>query len=456
MPLLFNWRSFKMDKKELFERIKADGVEFVSLQFTDVIGTVKSVDAPLKQLEEALENGLWFDGSSIEGFTRIQESDMLLAPDIDSYAVLPWTPTDKRRARLFCDILRPNGTPYEGDPRGVLKRQLAKIEKLGWTFNVGSEPEFFLFNRNGNGSVHPVPHDVGSYFDFSPNDEAARVRSELMHSLNIMGLEIEVGHHEVALGQHEIDFRFADALKSADNVLTLKCAVKAIAAQNGLMASFMPKPVFGINGSGMHCHQSLFDKKGTNLFYDGKDEYGLSKLAYGFIAGQLTHARSFSAVTAPTVNSYKRLVPGYEAPVYVGWAQTNRSALIRMPRYKEGNTKAVRAELRCPDPSCNPYLAYAVMLASALDGIDKNMTPPAPLNNINVYEMTDVERKRRKVSELPGSLLEALGELAKDSVVKDALGPTVYEAFTRAKMAEWEEYRLRVMDWEVERYLELA
>ncbi len=445
-----------MDKKELFERIKVDGVEFVSLQFTDVIGTVKSVDAPLKQLQEALENGLWFDGSSIEGFARIQESDMLLAPDIDSYAVLPWTSADRRRARLFCDILMPDGSPYEGDPRCVLKKQLERVAKKGWVFNVGSEPEFFLFNPNGNGSVHPVPHDVGSYFDFSPNDEAARVRSELMHSLNTMGLEIEVGHHEVALGQHEIDFRFADALKSADNVLTMKCAVKAIAAQNGLVASFMPKPVFGINGSGMHCHQSLFDTNGNNLFFDGSDAFGISKLAYGFIAGQLAHARSFSAVTAPTVNSYKRLVPGYEAPVYVGWAQTNRSALIRLPRYKEGNTKAVRAELRCPDPSCNPYLAYAVMLAAALDGIDKGLTPPPALNDINIYEMTETDRKKHKVTELPGSLYEALNELKKDDVIKSALGPTVYEAFVRAKEAEWEEYRLRVMDWEVQRYLELA
>lgn len=455
MPLFFN-KEKAMDKKELFERIEADGVEFVSLQFTDVTGSVKSVDAPLNQLKEALENGLWFDGSSIEGFARIQESDMLLSPDIDSYAVLPWTSTDRRRARLFCDIFRPDGSPYDGDPRGVLKRQMAKLEKRGWIYNVGSEPEFFLFNPNTNGSVHPVPHDVGSYFDFSPNDEAARVRSELMHALHTMGLEIEVGHHEVALGQHEIDFRFADALKSADNVLTMKCAVKAIAAQNGLVASFMPKPVFGINGSGMHCHQSLFNTEGENLFYDGNDEFGISKIAYGFIAGQLAHARCFSAVTAPTVNSYKRLVPGYEAPVYVGWAQTNRSALIRLPRYKAGNTKAVRAELRCPDPSCNPYLAYTVMLATAMDGIEKGLTPPAPLNNINVYEMTAQERKERKVSELPGSLHEALEEMKKDSVIEEALGPTVFEAFIRAKEAEWEEYRLRVMDWEVERYLELA
>ncbi len=444
-----------MDKKELFERIKADGVQFVSLQFTDVTGAVKSVDAPLKQVEEAVENGLWFDGSSIEGFTRIQESDMLLRPDIDTYAVLPWTQTAHKRARMFCDIFYPDGSPFDGDPRGTLRRQLDLIKKRGWKFNVGSEPEFFLFRPGENGNVHPVPHDVGGYFDFSPNDEAARVRSELMAALSEMGLEIEVGHHEVALGQHEIDFRFDDALKSADNVVTLKYAVKAIAAQNGLVASYMPKPVFGINGSGMHCHQSLFDTKGNNLFYEPSDELGLSKLAYSFIAGQLLHARSFSAVTAPTVNSYKRLVPGYEAPVYVGWAQTNRSALIRMPRFKAGNSKAVRAELRCPDPSCNPYLAYTAMLASALDGIDKGLVPPAPLNNINVYEMSAADRKKRKVTELPGSLKEALIELDKDAVVKAALGST-YEAFVRAKSAEWEDYRLNVTDWEVERYLEQA
>lgn len=444
-----------MDKKELFERIKADGVQFVSLQFTDVTGAVKSVDAPLKQVEEAVENGLWFDGSSIEGFTRIQESDMLLRPDIDTYAVLPWTQTAHKRARMFCDIFYPDGSPFDGDPRGTLRRQLDLIKMRGWKFNVGSEPEFFLFRPGENGNVHPVPHDVGGYFDFSPNDEAARVRSELMAALSEMGLEIEVGHHEVALGQHEIDFRFDDALKSADNVVTLKYAVKAIAAQNGLVASFMPKPVFGINGSGMHCHQSLFDTKGNNLFYEPSDELGLSKLAYSFIAGQLLHARSFSAVTAPTVNSYKRLVPGYEAPVYVGWAQTNRSALIRMPRFKAGNSKAVRAELRCPDPSCNPYLAYTAMLASALDGIDKGLVPPAPLNNINVYEMSAADRKKRKVTELPGSLKEALIELDKDAVVKAALGST-YEAFVRAKSAEWEDYRLNVTDWEVERYLEQA
>lgn len=443
-----------MDKKELLERVAADGVRFISFQFTDVTGTVKSVDTPISQLESAVDNGIWFDGSSVEGFARIQESDMHLQPDMDSYAVLPWTPADLKRARLFCEIHHPDGTPFEGDPRGQLKRQLMKLAERGMVFKVGSEPEFFLFKRNGGEGIHPVPHDVGGYFDFSPNDEAVLVRTELMQALDSMGLEVEVGHHECALGQHEIDFRYSDALRSADNVLTMKYTVKAIAAQNGLVASFMPKPIFGINGSGMHCHQSLFDLNGKNLFYDKEDEFRLSKLAYGFIAGQLAHARSFSAVTAPTVNSYKRLVPGYEAPVYVGWAQTNRSALIRIPRSVDGVANAVRAELRCPDPSCNPYLAFTVMLATALDGIDKGMTPPAALNNVNVYHLSAEDRKNLGVSELPGSLKDALIEMEKDTVVKEALGETLYAAFLRAKWSEWEDYRLNVTDWEVSRYLE--
>jgi glutamine synthetase len=382
---------------------------------------------------------------------------MHLRPDPDTYAVLPWTMPELRRARLFCDIFTPDGKPFPGDPRGALKRVLEIIKARGWTYNVGPEPEFFLFRKNGNEpSIHPVPHDIGGYFDFSPNDEAVRVRTELMAALNTMGLEVEVGHHEVALGQHEIDFRFADALKAADNVLTLKYTVKAIAAQHGLMASFMPKPIFGINGSGMHCHQSLFDSQGNNIFFDDKDEYKLSKTAYGFIAGQLAHARALSGVLAPSVNSYKRLVPGYEAPVYIGWAQINRSALIRIPRYTPGMDKATRAELRCPDPSCNPYLAFSAMLSAALDGIDNQLPLPKPLNNVNVYHLTAQDRKRLGVKELPGSLMEALGELEKDTVIKTGLGADIYEAFRRAKLDEWEDYRIRVTDWEVERYLEVA
>ncbi|NPV85604.1 MAG: type I glutamate--ammonia ligase [Anaerolineae bacterium] len=443
-----------MDAKDLLKRVKEDEVDFISYQFTDVTGTVKSVDAPISQLESALENGVWFDGSSVEGFTRIQESDMHLRIDPDTYAVLPWTPIEMRRARVFCDIYEPDGTPFAGDPRGILKRMLKKLkEERGWVYNVGPEPEFFLFKANGNGAC-PAPHDVGGYFDFSPNDEAVRVRTELMSALNMMGLEVEVGHHEVAPGQHEIDFHFADALRTADNVLTLKYTVKAIANQHGLVASFMPKPIFGINGSGMHCHQSISDLQGNPLFFDPSDTFKLSKIAYGLIAGQLKHARGMSAVLSPTVNSYKRLVPGYEAPVYIGWAQINRSALIRIPRYTEGQHKAIRAELRCPDPSANPYLAFTAMLAAALDGIDNHLPVPEPLNNVNVYHLSAEELAERNIGQLPGSLREALLEFEKDTVVKDALGESICEAFLRAKWEEWENYRIRVMDWEVAHYLE--
>lgn len=443
-----------MDTKDLLTRCAQDDVKFVSFQFSDILGNVKSVDTPLAQVAGAVKNGIWFDGSSVEGFARVQEGDMHLIPDVDTYAVLPWSPPDMRRARIFCDIHSPNGEPYEKDPRGLLKRTLEKLKERGWTYNIGAEPEFFLFNRN-NG-IHPVPHDVGGYFDFSPNDAAVRVRSELMSALESMGLEVEVGHHEVARGQHEIDFRFSDALKAADNILTLKYTVKAIAAAHGLVASFMPKPIFGVNGSGMHCHQSISDAEGNNLFFDAKDEFKMSPLAYGLIAGQLKHARAMSAVIAPTINSYKRLVPGYEAPVYVGWAQLNRSALIRIPRYNPGMTQAARCELRCPDPSCNPYLAITTMIAAAMDGIENALVPPKPLNSINVYELTPEEKVQLGITQLPGSLLEALEELDKDVILKDALGPDLYEVFRRAKLAEWDEYRMQVMDWEIEKYLETS
>ena len=446
-----------MDRKDVIKLVKEDNVKFVSLQFSDVTGAVKSVDMPVRHLEDALKDGVWFDGSSVEGFARIQESDMRLILDPDTYAVLPWSPVDSRRARIFCDIYTPKGDPFEGDPRGTLKRQLKKLEEKGWTYNIGPEPEFFLFKGENGRGVHPVPHDTGGYFDFSSFDEAVVVRTALMEALDAMGLEVEVGHHEVALGQHEIDFRFADALKTADNVLTLKYTVKAIAAQHGLVASFMPKPVFGINGSGMHCHQSIFDKKtGENVFFDKDDDAHLSKTAYSFIAGQLNHARALAAVVAPTVNSYKRLVPGYEAPVYIGWAQQNRSALIRIPRYTEGRDKAVRAELRFPDPSANPYLAFTVMLAAALEGVEKGLEAPKPLNNINLYHLDAKERRKLGVKELPGSLAEALGELEKDTLLQSALGSVTYEAFVRAKWEEWDEFRLRVSDYEIERYLETA
>ncbi len=443
-----------MNKQQVLSRVREDGIKFVSFQFTDIMGAVKSVDAPVERLAQALDEGIWFDGSSVEGFARIQESDMHLRIDPDTYAVLSWSPVEMRRARFLCDIHTPEGEHFMGDPRGVLKRQLERLKERGYFFNIGAEPEFFLFKRNGGQTIHPVPHDVGGYFDFSPNDEAVQVRTELMAALNTMGLEVEVGHHECGLGQHEIDFRFAEALRAADLVLTLKSAVKAIAAQHGLVASFMPKPIFGMAGSGMHCHQSLFDAEGNNLFYSPDDPFHLSKIAYAFIAGQLIHARALAGLVAPSINSYKRLVPGYEAPVYVGWAQTNRSALIRIPRFTEGQTKAVRAELRCPDPSCNPYLAYAGMLAAGLDGIDRSLKAPKPLNNINVYHLTPEERQKMGIISLPGSLLEALTELDKDEVLKASLGDVAYTSFRNAKLAEWDEYRLSVTDWEVSRYLE--
>ena len=443
-----------MDIKDLLTRIEEDQVQFLALQFTDVTGAVKSLDIPISRVAEAVGEGVWFDGSSVEGFARIQESDMRLMPDLDTYAVLPWSPIESKRARIFCDIFLPDGSPFLGDPRGVLKNILKRIKDKGWKFNVGPEPEFFLFKRNGSDNIHPVPHDVGGYFDFSATDDAVRVRTQLMAALGTMGLVVEMGHHEVALGQHEIDFEYADALKAADNILTLKYTVKAIAAQHELIASFMPKPIFGINGSGMHCHQSLFDSEGNNLFFDAKDRYNLSKIAYGFIAGQLEHARALSAVVAPTVNSYKRLVPGYEAPVYVGWAQINRSALIRTPIYTPGREKSIRAELRCPDPSANPYLALTAMLAAALDGVERELDAPEPLNEINVYHLTPEERKERKIADLPGSLSEAIKILDEDEVIKNALGPVIYESFKRAKCAEVDEYRTRVTDWEVSRYLE--
>lgn len=442
--------------EEILTRVVEDGIKFICLQFTDVTGSVKSVDIPVGRLKNALDDGVWFDGSSVEGFARIQESDMRLKPDIDTYAVLPWGDPERRRARLFCDIYQTDGTPFAGDPRGILKRVLSRIEERGWLFNVGPEPEFFLIRKNGPDSIHPVPHDVGGYFDFSASDEAQRVRSELMLALAGMGLEVEMGHHEVALGQHEIDFRFTDALTSADNVVTLKYTVKALAARNGLIASFMPKPIFGINGSGMHTHQSIFDQKGNNLFFDPSDEFSLSKMAYGFIAGQIEHAPALAAIVAPTVNSYKRIVPGYEAPVYICWAQINRSAMIRIPQPGLGREASTRAELRFPDPSCNPYLAFAVMLAAGLDGIDNEAECPPPVNDLNIYEMSDEELTKQGIKQLPGSLEQALKALDGDDVVKDAMGEDAFNVFSRAKWAEWDAYRTSVTDWEVETYLETA
>ena len=426
-------------KMEIMQRAEEDNVKFICLQFTDITGAVKSVDIPIGRLRVAIEDGVWFDGSSVEGFARIQESDMRLIPDLETYALLPWSQPERRRARVFCDIYLPDGTPFPGDPRGLLKRVLKRMTDRQWSYNVGPEPEFFLLRKNDSDMIHPVPHDVGGYFDFSASDEAQRVRAELMLALEGMGLEVEMGHHEVSRGQHEIDFHFADALRAADNVVTLKYTIRALAARQGLIATFMPKPIYGINGSGMHTHQSIFDREGQNIFFDPEDEYHLSPIAYGFIAGQMVHARALAAVVAPTVNSYKRIVPDYEAPVYVCWAQINRSAMIRIPSHSPDRQASTRAELRFPDPSCNPYLAFAVMLAAGLDGIEQEIPCPPPVNDLNIYEMSKSELAELGIAQLPGSLGEALDELERDSVIKETLGPSIYQAFVRAKRSEWEE-----------------
>ena len=444
-----------MEKEQLLERVKKDGVRFVSLQFTDVLGTIKSVTIPVGRLEGALEEGVWFDGSSIEGFARIYQSDMVLKPDPATYQVFPWSAPERRRARLICDVHGPDGQPSRHVPRQVLREMIARAAARGYIYNVGPEIEFFLFKRNDGHATRPLPHDVGSYFDFSPRDEAQQVRSEIILALEAMGMQVEMSHHEVATGQHEIDFRYADALTSADNTVTFKYTVRAIAALHGIYASFMPKPIFGINGSGMHTHQSLFNEAGENLFYDADDPYHLSPLAYSFIAGQMEHARALAAVVAPTVNSYKRLTPGYEAPVYICWAQLNRSALIRVPAHGKQHKEATRVELRCPDPSANPYLAFAAMLAAGLDGIERGLEPPAPVNE-DVYGLDKAMLRERAIGTLPGTLAEALDALEQDEVILGALGPDVAEAFLRAKRAEWDEYRIQVTAWELGRYLETA
>jgi glutamine synthetase len=440
-------------RKALLEKVMADGVKFISLQFTDILGTIKSVTITPRRLEEAVEKGVWFDGSSIEGFARIYESDMVLHPDVNTYRLLPWEPTERRRARIICDVYSPDGQPFEGDPRYILKRAIAATAEMGYTYNVGPELEFFLFKMDEEPQIRPVPHDVGGYFDFSPRDLASTVRGDIVTALQGLGMEVETSHHEVATGQHEIDIRYADALTSADNTMTLRYTIKAVAAPHGLYATFMPKPIFGINGSGMHTHQSLFTTAGENAFYDPDDKYRLSKVAYSFIAGQMEHARALSAVVAPTVNSYKRLTPGYEAPVYICWGQVNRSALIRIPCYLPGREDSTRAELRCPDPSCNPYLAFAVMLQAGLDGIRRGLTPPPPVEE-DVYDFDDSQLKELNIATLPGTLEEAIDELERDELLKTALAPHTYQLYIEAKRREWDEYRIQVTDWELARYLQ--
>jgi glutamine synthetase len=426
-------------------------VKFIHLQFTDVVGVVKGVTIPVHELETALDTGVWFDGSSIQGFARIAESDMYLAPDPDTFRVIPWEGKEgASTARMICDVYTPAGEPFPGDPRGVLKAAVAKAEEMGFIYNTGPELEFFLFHNDEFGYPVLEPHDKGGYFDYS-TDLAVGIRKDMVAALEALEIMPEASHHEVAMGQHEIDFQYADAVKTADNAVTFKYVLKAVARFHEVYATFMPKPIAGINGSGMHTHQSLVSKdSGKNAFNDPDDEFGLSVTAKQFIAGQLAHARGLCPIVAPLVNSYKRLVPGYEAPVYISWARINRSALIRVPRVS--HPEATRLELRCPDPSCNPYLAFAAMLMAGLDGIEKEMTPPNALEE-NLYELDDACRESFQVKTLPGSLGEALECLAEDDVIQSALGPHVYERFVDAKTQEWNEYRTQVSPWEIERYL---
>lgn len=440
-----------MDRSDVLKLVKEKNVTFIRLQFTDILGIPKNVEIPSSELESALDNGILFDGSSIEGFVRIQESDMLLLPDPNTFAILPWTVGGGTVARLICDVLNPDGTPFEGDPRYILKKEMKKVkDEFGYVLNAGPEAEFFLFKKDDKGRPTTITHDHGSYFDLLPIDLGEKVREEIVTTLKEMGFEVETAHHEVAEGQHEIDFRYSDALRTADNVITFKLVTKTIALKYGLHATFMPKPVFGINGSGMHTHLSLF-KNGENIFYDKNGKYELSKEALYFIGGILKHAKGITFIANPTVNSYKRIVPGYEAPVYISWALRNRSALIRIP---SATGIARRIEFRSPDPSCNPYLAFAVILAAGIDGI-KNKIDPGEPTNFDIYNMTEEERRKLGIESLPGNLMEAMDEFLKDDVLKSALSEHVIEKLIEAKKEEWDSFRTHVTDWEIERYLEI-
>lgn len=435
-------------KEDVLSLAHDRGVQFIRLQFTDILGTLKNVAITTEQLEKALTEGIMFDGSSIEGFVRIEESDMYLMPDPNTFTVFPWRGRDGAVGRLICDIYNPDGTPFGGDPRNALKRVLAEAKELGYTMNVGPEAEFFLFNTEQSGRPTVTTHDEGSYFDLSPLDRGEDTRRDMVLALQDMGFEVEASHHEVAPGQHEIDFRYDDALSTADNVVTFKYVVRSIAQLHGLHATFMPKPVFGINGSGMHVNQSLF-ANGANAFYDPDQPLQLSSVALYYLGGLLSHVKGLTAITNPIVNSYKRLVPGYEAPVYIAWSPRNRSPLVRVPASRGQGTSL---EFRSPDPSCNPYLAFAVNLKAGLDGIKNKIDPPAPVDQ-NIFEMSDRELQDLGIDCLPGTLGDALEELKKDTLIQDALGPHIYEKFVTAKTLEWNEYRIQVHPWERNLYL---
>lgn len=435
-------------REYVLKTAKEHDVKFIRLWFTDILGFLKSFAITVEELEGALEEGMGFDGSSIEGFCRIDESDMMALPDPETFQLLPWRPKEHHAvARMFCDIMRPEGTPFEGDPRYVLKRNLQRAAELGYTFYVGPELEYFYFKDK----YGTEPLDEGGYFDMVPLDVATDLRRETVLTLEAMGIGVEYSHHEVAPSQHEIDMRYTDALTMADNVMTYRLVVKQIAIDHGVHATFMPKPVFGINGSGMHTHQSLF-KHGHNAFFEEEAQFSLSQIARSYIAGLLKHAPEFTSVTNQLVNSYKRLVPGYEAPVYLSWARRNRADLIRVPGYKPGKEQATRVELRSPDPTCNPYLAFSVMLAAGLEGIEKGYECPEPVEE-NVYVMSAEERKRRGIETLPSTLFDAVQLTAGSEVVRKALGEHVFNAFIQNKLIEWDDYRTQVTEFELKRYL---
>jgi glutamine synthetase len=442
-----------MGERDVLRAIEERNIDFLRLQFTDILGTVKNVSIPASQAEKAFEEGIYFDGSSIEGFVRIQESDMRLEPDPSTFAVLPWRRDENgAAARLICDVMdTATGEPFTGDPRYVLKRALRRADEMGYTLKAGPEPEFFVFEKDDDGRPTTETHDAGGYFDLAPKDLASDLRREIVYVLDEMGFEVEASHHEVAEGQHEIDFKYADGLTTADNIATFRSVVRAVAEMHDLHATFMPKPIAGINGSGMHTHLSLFTEDDEPAFYDPDDEFQLSETAKQFLAGVLEHAPAITAVSNPTVNSYKRLVPGYEAPVYVAWSDVNRSVLVRKPATRA--PEAARIELRSPDPSCNPYLAMAVMLQAGLDGIERGLEPVDPVRE-NIYEFDEEKREEYGIDTLPGSLPEAVEALENDEVVMDALGPHVAEKFVEAKRKEFDEYRATVSAWEIDRYLE--
>jgi len=439
----------KLTNDDVRQLCKELHVKFIRLQFTDIFGVLKNVAITVEQLDKALEGELMFDGSSIEGFVRIEESDMYLRPDPNTFVVFPWKPREGAVARLICDIYNPDGTPFIGDPRYALRRAIAEAEEMGYIMNVGPEAEFFLFHVDSDGRPTTKTHDRAGYFDMTPIDLGEDARRDMVLTLEQMGFEIEASHHEVAPGQHEIDFKYSDALDVADKIVTFKLAVRTIAQRHGLHATFMPKPVFGMAGSGMHLNQSLITKEGKNAFYDPNAPIGMSEVSMHYIAGLMNHIHAISAITNPTVNSYKRLVSGYEAPVYVAWSSRNRSPLIRIPAKRGMST---RIELRSPDPSCNPYLALAVCLKAGLDGIKKKMVPPPPCDR-NIYEMTLAERQALGIGSLPENLAEALKALAADEVIKEALGPHIFERYMEAKTIEWDRYRMQVSPWELEEYL---